>query len=355
MLPSPHRSLRHHAAESDVSPVRPANAEAWDETLAAMDASPLQSWAWGELKRRHGWSVERIGFDAEWGSARVQVLFRSRGPVSLAYVPRGPVLSGDHERVFRALVSQIDRVCRRRRAISLIVEPDRQLGLGGTYRTYGFVRGPAPFQPERTVRVPLLPDEQLIAQMHSKNRYSIRLAERRGVEVVRGTMDGDLGTFYALMRETSGRNAFGIHAFDYYADAFRLFGDDACLLFAKVDGKIAATGMAARFGHQAVYLYGASSTTVRGDGAAFRLQYELMRWARERGARSYDLWGIPPRDPQSVAGAPGAAQSHGEDQSGLYTFKTRFGGEIIRFPWPMERRYVPLLSVAAQRLGVVRG
>lgn len=355
MLRSPHRSFTHRVAQPDIRPISADDADAWDRSLTAMDASLLQSWAWGELKRRHGWSVERVGFDATWGQARAQVLFRSRGPVSLAYVPRGPVLEGDHDRAFRALVTHLDRACRKRRAISLIVEPNGPLGLTGTYRTFGFVRGPAPFQPERTVRVPLLPDDQLVAQMHSKNRYSIRLAERRGVEIVRGHSDGDLGAFYALLRETSGRNAFGIHAFDYYADAFRLFGDDACLLFAMVDGQIAATGMAARFGSQAVYLYGASSTTVRGDGATFRLQYDLMRWARDQGATSYDLWGIPTHDPERAAGAIGAAQSRGEDQSGLFTFKTRFGGEIVRFPWPMERRYAPLLSVAAQRLGVVRG
>lgn len=285
-----------------------------------------------------------------------QVLFRRKGPLSIGYVPRGPVLTGDVERGFRRLTAMMDRISRRRLAISLIVEPAGPLGLEGSYRSFGYVEGPAPIQPARTVSVALLPDEALLARMHSKHRYNIRLAERRGVTVRVGVTDGDLGIFYALLRDTADRNEFGIHGFDYYADALRLFGNDARLLFAEIDGQVAAAGIAARFGTQGVYLYGASSTTIRADGAAFLLQYHLMRWVRDRGAQTYDLWGIPATDPEPLPGdATGMTQSRGEDQRGLLSFKTRFGGDIVTFPWPMERRYAPVLSAAARRFGLVNG
>jgi lipid II:glycine glycyltransferase (peptidoglycan interpeptide bridge formation enzyme) len=324
--------------------------------LRASGGHPLQSWAWGELKGRHGWRAERLAFEAGWGTGMVQVLFRRKGPVSIGYVPRGPVLTGDQERGFRTLTDLLDRRCRRNLAISLIVEPAAPLALGGSYRSFGYVRGPAPIQPARTVSVPLLPDEALLGRMHSKHRYNIRLAERRGVEIRTGTTDGDLGSFFALLRDTGARNDFGIHGFDYYADALRLFGDDATLLLASIEGQVAAAGIAARLGDQAVYLYGASSSTVRADGAAFLLQYHLMRWARDRGAKRYDLWGIPAEDPEPLPpDATGMTQSRGEDQRGLFTFKTRFGGEVVSFPWPMERRYAPVLSAAARRFGLTNG
>jgi len=336
----------------------PANTtmQSWNGHLERLGGHPLQSWAWGELKARHGWKPERVAFDESWGSGMAQVLFRRKGPVSIAYVPRGPVLTGDVERGFRHLTAMMDRISRRNLAISLIVEPGGPLGLEGSYRSFGYVQGPAPIQPARTVSVALLPDEALLAQMHGKHRYNIRLAERRGVTVRIGGTDGHLGVFYALLRDTAERNEFGIHGFDYYADALRLFGDDARLLFAEIDGQVAAAGIAARFGTQGVYLYGASSTTVRADGAAFLLQYHLMRWAREQGAKTYDLWGIPATDPEPLAAdATGMTQSRGEDQRGLLSFKTRFGGDIVTFPWPMERRYAPILSAAARRLGFVSG
>ncbi len=329
----------------------------WDRLVLAGGGHLLQSWAWGELKRRHGWQVARVhvATAAGWGCA--QVLFRHRGPVSVAYVPRGPVVRGDATSVFPALVAEVDAVCRRHRAVTLIVEPDAPLGLAGTYRGVGFVRCQTSIQPRRTVKVPLLDDEAIIAQMHQKNRYNIRLATRRGVVVDRvPATDDALSTFYGLLAETAGRNEFGIHAPAYYADFLRLLGEDAVLLFATVDGHVAAGAMAARFGGHAMYMYGASSTTTRADGAAFLLQYEAMRWARGRGAGSYDLWGIPEQDPGSPdPEAVGAPRSHGEDQRGLYNFKVRFGGEIVTFPVPMERRYLRLLAVAAHRLASLGG
>lgn len=349
-------SLPTQADRRDAATAAAPTRETWDHLLGQLGGHPLQSWAWGELKARHGWRAVRIGFEADWGSGMAQVLFRRRGPVSIAYVPRGPVLSGDVERGFRQLTALMDRVCRRNLAVSLIVEPAGPLGLEGSYRSFGYVQGPAAIQPARTVSVRLSPDEDLLGQMHGKHRYNIRLAERRGVTIRAGWTDGDLGAFYALLRDTAGRNEFGIHGFDYYADALRLFGDDARLLFAEIDGQVAAAGIAARFGTQGVYLYGASSTTVRADGAAFLLQYELMRWARDRGAATYDLWGIPATEPEPLpADATGMTRSRGEDQRGLLSFKTRFGGDVVSFPWPMERRYAPILSAAARRLGLVNG
>jgi lipid II:glycine glycyltransferase (peptidoglycan interpeptide bridge formation enzyme) len=161
----------------------------------------------------------------------------------------------------------------------------------------------------------------------------------------------NLSLFYALLEETAVRNGFGVHQPAYYGRFMSLFADNAALFFAKANGAIAATGVAARFGEHGVYMYGASSTENRADGAAFLLQYEAMRWARDRGASRYDLWGIPHEDPTILKGKPDqVTRSQGEDWRGLYTFKVRFGGEIVTYPPPMERRYHPLLMAAASRL-----
>ena len=112
-----------------------------------------------------------------------------------------------------------------------------------------------------------------------------------------------------------------------------------------------AGAIAAVFGDEAIYMYGASSSQERAHGAAFLLQYEMMRWARSRGAQRYDLWGIPEFDPDSSVSESGdrLASSTGNDRRGLYEFKTRFGGQIVRSPTPLERVYHPLLATLARR------
>ncbi len=325
----------------------------WDRDLHAAGGHLLQSSGWGELKRSFGWDTQRIKVGDTRDFAMAQILFRSKGPVAIAYVPRGPAIHGRGATVFPELVRKMDEACRARRALALIIEPDRPLGLSGSYMSAGFVRGGEPWQPSRTVKVPLLPDDALLAQMHQKNRYNVRLALRRGVNVEKVAPSGDaLSTFYGLLQETASRNGFGVHERSYYSRFMDLFGEDAVMLFAEANSSIAAVGIAARFGDEGVYMYGASSTEHRADGAAFLLQYEAMRWARERGARRYDLWGIPPEDPVIPKGQPDqVTRSQGDDWRGLYTFKVRFGGDIVSYPPVMERRYHPRLLAAARWLG----
>ena len=158
-------------------------------------------------------------------------------------------------------------------------------------------------------------------------------------------------TFYGLLGDTAGRNEFGIHQASYYGDFMRLFGDDAVLLFALIDDCPVAGVIAARFGDEAVYMYGGSSTTRRAHGAGFLLQFEAMRWARESGCVRYDLWGIPMQDPTSTGdGGDRVAGTKGNDWRGLYEFKVRFGGQILSYPPALERRYRPVLSAVARRV-----
>ena len=325
----------------------------WDRDLLEAHGHLLQTSRWGSLKRRHGWKAERVRVRTSAGLGMAQVLFKSRGPVSYGYVPRGPVLTAADPVLAHTLFAAMDDVCGRHHALGLIVEPDCPLPLRGRYSEWGFVRGPAHIQPKRTVKVRLGPDDALMAQMHPKTRYNVRLALRRGVTTRQAPPSREqVGSFHELLLDTAGRNDFGVHSIDYYLDFLEIFGDDAVLMFALVDGAPVAGAIAARFGDEAVYMYGGSSTKLRAHGAAFYLQFEVMRWARERGSARYDMWGIPAEDPESSAAESGVklASSHGDDLRGLYEFKVRFGGDQVRYPPVLERRYHPYLGAVARRL-----
>jgi len=46
-----------------VTPGEQLGAQRWDELLLAQpEGNLLQSWKWGELQSRFGWSVERLAF-----------------------------------------------------------------------------------------------------------------------------------------------------------------------------------------------------------------------------------------------------------------------------------------------------
>jgi lipid II:glycine glycyltransferase (peptidoglycan interpeptide bridge formation enzyme) len=324
---------------------------AWDGAVRGLGGHLLQSWRWGEFKSAHGWDVERFAVEGEQ-PVLAQVLYRRIGPFTIGYVPRGPVFEPTDVDALKTLFERIDWISRARRALYLIVEPDKPLPFKGSFKGAGFVRGPEHIQPARTVKVSLYDDERLLGQMHQKTRYSVRLADRRGVQVERVPPDtANVRAFYDLLTDTSQRNEFGIHEEQYYTDFLTTFGEDAALMFAVVDGVRAAGLVAARFGAEAIYMYGGSSTEHRAHGAAFRLQFEAMRWAREARCVCYDLWGIP------AAGAPSTSEqeSHvagtrGNDLRGLYKFKVGFGGETVVYPPTLERRYHPVAALLARRI-----
>jgi lipid II:glycine glycyltransferase (peptidoglycan interpeptide bridge formation enzyme) len=328
-----------------------ADQREWDAAVLTGGGHLLQSWRWGAFKKRFGWDVERISVRRNGPAALAQVLFRTKAGVSVGYIPRGPVWAADDPDAVAELWTRVDKVARRRRTLTIIVEPDQPLPEQPDLNVR-LVPGPEPIQPARSVKVDLLDDQSLIDQMHPKTRYNVRLAVRRGVSTrVVVQPDDSIDQFYDMLRDTASRNEFVVHALDYYREFLRTFADDACLLFAEIDGKPVAGVIAAVFGGEGIYMYGASSTRERAHGAAFLLQHETMRWARSRGARRYDLWGIPEYDPESSVNESGdrLAASTGNDRRGLYEFKTRFGGSIVRYPPPIERVYHPILATLARR------
>jgi peptidoglycan pentaglycine glycine transferase (the first glycine) len=333
----------------------PELAISWNDRLLAANGHFLQSWEWGEFKQRHGWRAERILVEGDAGRAQAQILYRGRFGVTAGYVPRGPVLDGDPIRLWPLLRNEIDRAGRSRRALMTLIEPDGPVGLPGTFRQAGVALVPGHQQPGRTVKIPLGTDDEILAQMKQKTRYNVRLAQRRGVSVEARSLDA-VDQFYALMQDTSARNEFGIHSLEYYRDFLDLMGERAVLLFASVNGGTLAAGLiAVRFGHEAIYMYGASSTENRANGAAFLLQFTAMQWARDQGCDTYDLWGIPERDPVTEPGSTGVEGTRGDDWRGLHRFKTGFGGTIVSYPPMFERRHVPVLPAIARRVYPVGG
>lgn len=315
---------------------------AWDFLLHRAQGDLLQSWRWGEFKQHHGWHVERVQTP---GGAMAQVLFRTRGPFTIAYLPRGPVIPDGCPDVPEFL-GALDDACARHRAISLVVEPDHPSPSSWTGEGSNFSQGPESFQTSRTVKVPLADDAELLAGMRKDTRYNVQYAQRRGVSIERMEAGkADIATFYRLLQETSQRQKFGIHTSRYYDDFMRLFGDQAVLLLARAGGEVTAGLIAARCGAEGRSMYAGSSSHHRVRGDAALLRFEAMRWTRAHGGDRYDLGGIisEPRPTGSDVNSQSSGK-RGSNLDGVTQFKLGFGGEIVAYPPTLERRYRPALS-----------
>jgi len=302
-----------------------------------VSASPhghlLQCWAWGEFKSAFGWSVVRVAVE-DGGElvAGAQILLRRLPYRCLAYVPKGPCLEPSNQRHAESLWRAVHRVARDRGAIALKVEPEWRDGAGTEWLTGVGLRSSAQtIQPRRTITVDLDVDEStLLARMKSKTRYNVRLSSRKGIEVAEGS-DGDLGRFYELMRATGERDRFAVHSEGYYRAAWEALAAEGrgVLLVARYEGEAVAGIMVFAFGASAYYFYGASSNRHRNRMPNHALQWAAMLWAKERGCRQYDLWGVPDEEP----GSPTAALT------GVQRFKEGFGGTPVRYIGAYDRVY----------------
>ncbi len=302
--------------------------DAWDQLVSSDPRGHLlQTYPWGELKARFGWEAIRCAvLDNGQAVAGAQVLLRSIGPFSLAYVPKGPFGVRENEPAARALLEHIHELGRHHRAVALKVEPewsDRAKENHQWLKEHEFEPSSHCIQPRRTMVVDLTPDEEeILMAMKSKWRYNVRLSIRRDVKVRKEGLD-EIDTFHNILQVTSEREGFGIHSLDYYRAAFSLFDETGrvALFLAYYEQEPLAGLIAYAFNGSAYYMYGASSNKHRELMPNHQLQWRAMQWAKEQSCQRYDLWGIPDIDPNSPTAALG----------GVGRFKAGFGGEPLRF------------------------
>lgn len=304
----------------------------------------LQSETWSEFKSRFGWAAKSIVVQ----DATARLLFRHLPlGLTLAYIPKGPQLDWQNVNTARLFFEAAHVEAQRQRAIFLKVEPDawsvdgtladavpagwpagEAVHAAGHFLTgAGFIPADT-IQPRTSIVIDIsLPEADILAAMKQKTRYNIRLAEKRGVTVRQGG-SADVAVFYELSLATAARDGFPVHSLAYYQSVFELFGPERCaLLLAEYEGQPLAAVMVFCHGESAYYFYGASANQHRELMPAYLVQWAAMRWARSRGCRRYDLWGVPDADAATLE----AKFQHRHDGLwGVYRFKRGFGGHLVR-------------------------
>jgi lipid II:glycine glycyltransferase (peptidoglycan interpeptide bridge formation enzyme) len=305
-----------------------------NEWQAFLDGHPeahlLQSKAWGELKSSFGWDVARV----QSGDSGAQILFRRFFfGLTIGYIPMGPIGPWTPP-----LISEIDNLCHAHRAVLLKIEPDHveDKAVEANLLQSGFQPSRHTIQPRRTLIIDLDGGEDdILARMSQKTRYNVRLAGRRGVQIEPWS---DVEAFSRMMIETGERDAFGVHSYEYYHQAYSTFDQNGnvTLQVALFEGKPLAAVMVFARGSRAWYLYGASSGEGRQHMPTYLLQWEAIRWALSRGCRTYDLWGIPDHDLEDLEKS---FANRNDGLWGVYRFKRGFGGRVVRSTGAWDRPY----------------
>lgn len=319
------------------------------EQFNQLATHPLQSWEWGEFREKTGKKVIRLGvFEEKKLKTGYQLTVHPLPKTSscILYFPKGPMPD-------KVMLEALAKVGRQEGAILVKMEPNvggpinENIKISGYEEIKKFLlqNGCRPGRPlftPYTFQIDLTKDEkELLAAMHSKTRYNIRLAARHGVEVVEDNSPSAFKIYLKLMIETTKRQRFYAHTPDYHQKMWEILKPAGIthLFLARYKGEVLAAWIFFTFNNILYYPYGGSSRKHKEAMPAYAMMWEAIKFGKKIGCHTFDLWGSlgPNPDPK-------------DPWFGFHRFKTGFGGKLIEFigtyDLVINSRLYPLYNLA---------
>lgn len=305
----------------------------------------LQSPEWTKVKTE--WENEFIVIRDEKGNitGTMSILLR-KVPVFkryIMYAPRGFVCNIDDKETLKKMTEEVKKIAKKYNAFIFRLDPDisnentefKDIMINLGYKFKKKIKNiDQVVQPKYVFRLSLKDktEEELLKSFNEKTRYNVRLATRKGVKVVEGTIE-DLPAFYDIMKKTGSRDNFFIRPISYFEKVFKeLSPEHAKLLFAEYEGEKIAGVMPIMYGNKVWYLYGGSSNEHRNLMPNYLLQYEMMKWGLKENCETYDFRGVSGfKDPKDPA-------------YGVYKFKKGFNGEFVEFVNELYMVFDPFIN-----------
>lgn len=309
----------------------------------------MQSFMWTRVK--DNWQHEFVvAYDKKKIVGAMLILIRKM-PIfntTLMYAPRGPVCDIHNKEVFEGLINKTKELAKKYKTYALKIDPDVLISdteFENMVKDMGFlIKNKAKnfegIQPRFVFRINNIKgktEEEMMASFHSKHRYNIRLADKKGVEVKLGSRK-DLKDFHKIMLETGVRDGFVTRSLEYFEKMYDEMGKENLRLYmAYLRGRPIAGTLAILYGNKCWYLYGASSNDHRNVMPNYKLQLEMIKWALENNCDIYDFRGISGNIDEN------------SPLYGLYRFKKGFNGDFTEFIGELELVFNPAMKFCVDK------
>lgn len=331
-----------------------ADRSEWEKALDRFpEANFLQSWEWGEFHQNLGHPVYRIIFDGGMFLGIIEPARRGR----YLEIPGGPLLSNyDLVSLWKQAVLLMKQVAEKENCVFIRIRPqvpDISTGLprpavGGPrndlFRLLGFRAAAMHLHAELTRVLDLTKtNEELLAQMRKSARYEIRRALKLGIKVEQSDDENLVDEFVELQTETAKREGFVAFSRKYLLEQFRAFKKTGSVFWFWVSNQESpdvcqetpekiSMAFVIFYRGEAVYHYAASNAAGRSVPAAYAIQWEIIREAKKRGMKVYNLWGDVPDDKIKFHRFAGPS-----------LFKRGFGGKQVAYlhahDLPLMKKY----------------
>lgn len=303
---------------------------------------PLQSFAWGKAKQEIGNDVLRVlGFE-EGKLKKVFTITLHKIPKTkykIGYCPRS--LFPD-----RNLLNFLKENSSKYNLIFIKFEPDVYKKDIKTNELSNLLQISAtPLFPKWTqiLRIDNT-EEELLKNMKSKNRYNIRYALRKGVEVLEKSNDEGFEIFSKLYFDTVKRQSYHGHDKKYHQIVWdNMKKNIAKIIIAYYKNAPLAAYELFLFKDKLYYPYGGSSEKHRNLMASNLIMWEAIKLGKKYNAKYFDMWGSLPQDYDRSA-----------PWSGFTRFKEGYGTEFVEFVGSLDFVINPIIYKVYNKVHTLR-
>ncbi|HRY82568.1 MAG TPA: peptidoglycan bridge formation glycyltransferase FemA/FemB family protein [Candidatus Moranbacteria bacterium] len=297
-----------------------------------MDSNFLQSKEWRGFQEVVGRKTSCI--DSENFSASI---IEHNLPIvgKYFYIPKGPIIENqnanlknknDNAKLKNNLNELID-LAEKEKAGWIRIEPENEEILEMIKKNIKnkITKAPHEMQPRESLILDITKtEEELLAEMKSKTRYNIKVAEKHGVKIKKQEKSEEyIEEFLRLTKIMAKRQGIETHSGEYYQKMFEIIPGDVIKLYvAEYKNRVIAANIMIFFGDTATYLHGASDDQYRNVMAPYLLQWQAIKDAKAEGFKKYDFFGVKVKN------------KSGKSWEGITRFKTGFSPSTdpIEFP-----------------------
>ncbi|OGE30953.1 hypothetical protein A2631_04710 [Candidatus Daviesbacteria bacterium RIFCSPHIGHO2_01_FULL_44_29] len=285
----------------------------------------IQSWQWGEFRKSLGLPLLRFGIFEEGKMVTAFQMTLHKIPLTnsfVGYLPKGP-------RPDKELSKALQQIAQDYHCAFIKIEPNI-IDDGEPFRVYPtFLPSPKPLFTKFNFVLDLSPSEdQLMANLHQKTRYNIRLAQKKGVIVEERTDDQALEIYLKLYFETTTRQGYHGHSPDYHRKVWQTMKAAGMARFLiafysepGTDNRQPLTAwMLLNFKDTLYYPYGGSLPIYRELMHSNLVAWKAIELGKKLKLKQFDMWG-----------ALGPNPNPKNPWYGFHRFKQGYGGKLVEY------------------------
>ncbi len=303
--------------------------ETWSSILKANPTyNFLQSPLWGEVNRLLGHKLVVRTFE---NKALYLGIVKDAKRGRYLEIPGGPVVDWSNNSLVKQVFKSILEEAEKEKCVfirfrpQLFNTPENQKLIAELPKLLPELDlRPAPMHlhAQNTVILDLTQSEEdLLMAMRRQTRYEVRRADKLGLRVVEDSSETAFEEFHAVQAETAQRQNFVPPSKKELLAERTAFSPNNLKLYKVLteDNQPVAYGLILIYDQEAEYFEAASTELNRKLPGAYALLWRAIRDLKAEHIERFNLWGIAP---------PGVERHR---YSGVTTFKTGFGGEVVEF------------------------